>query len=481
MKKKNATNQPQILSPENYIRQKSKNLPIGKCFVMKTWEKQKFCQVIITRKHSNGNVSACLYLVDLACLGVKHTTYKFNVPFEDIEVILESAKDSGHDFIEVPYELVHNIIHAALEFAEEYGLKPHKDFTLTTRHFLEEDTEDIPLIEIACGGDDGKPLYVNSGHDTPARAKQILAQLQKTAGEGNYHYIIPGEDYEEVFEDDEEDDEDIEDDEDENDEEDEIIAKIQQLSKEEQKKMFFKLIAKKNLEKSTDDDIKTLMVLCDFLAHDLRDETKIREEFEVFKKKFDHKVVGTVEHPNSLFADVQDVEGEILDDVFFYAIDCVTLNEKPKNAIKEFRNEAGECHATDYLELLYVRNKKSRKQFEQKLAELAQKHPHYFLIQTQFYANQQHESKKKILEQLEKIWHDEKLPITLYEADIFFKFYAIHLTTDVIDTTLSSLLAFEQFIEEYEGITQETYYQIMSYIHIGKMTSLLLYFKLENR
>jgi len=477
MKKKNATNQPQILSPENYIRQKSKNLPIGKCFVMKTWKKQKFCQIIITRKHSNGNVSACLYLVDLACLGVKDTTYKFNVPFEDIEVILEPAKDSGHDFIEVPYELVHNIIYAALEFAEEYGLKPHKDFTSTTRHFLEEDTEDIPLIEIACGGDDGKPLYVNSGHDTPARAKQILAQLQKTAGEGNYHYIIPGEDYEEVFEDGDEDDEDIEDEDDENDEEDEIIAKIQQLGKEERKKMFIELIEKKNLEKSSDDEIKTLLALSKFLAHDYSDETKIHEEFEIFKKKFDHEVVGTEEHPNSLFADIQHVDGKILVDLFFNAIDCVAENNKPKNAIREFRNEAGECLATDFLELFYVQKKKSRKKYEKHLAELAQKHPHYFLIQTYFCVNQQHENNKKTLEQLEKIWHDEKLPVTLYEADTFFIFYAIHLTTDVTDLALSTLLAFEQFIKVYDGITEEAYYEIISTIHIGKMLALMLYLK----
>ena len=232
MKKKKDTNQHRLLSPEKYIQQKSRNLPIGKCFILENWEEQRFCQIIITRNHTSGNVSACFYLVDLSCLGVKNTMYKFNISFGEIEKYINLSEEKGFAFIEVPYELVHNIIYASLEFAEEYGFKPHKDFSIT-RHFLEEDTEDIPLMEIACGGDDGKPLYVNSGHDTPARAKQILAQLQKTAGEGNYHYIIPGEDYEEVFEDDEEDDDDIEDDEedDDNDEEDKIIAKIQQLGK----------------------------------------------------------------------------------------------------------------------------------------------------------------------------------------------------------------------------------------------------------
>ena len=104
-------------------------------------------------------------------------------------------RDAGLPMKEISYDLAHNIIYAALEYAEDYGFMPHKDFKQITRYFLEEDTDDIPLMEIDCGGKDGNPLYINSGHDNPVRVSQILNQLEKTAGKGNYTYLLSADDY----------------------------------------------------------------------------------------------------------------------------------------------------------------------------------------------------------------------------------------------------------------------------------------------
>jgi len=188
MSKKKSTNKQQFLTPENYIRQKSKTLPIVECLINPDWETNKMCQVIVIRKHVTGNVTACIYLVDLSLLGVKDTMFKFNATLEEVKELIERR---GAIFIEIPYELAHNIIFAGVEYAQEYGFKPHKDFTATTIHFLEEDNDDVPLIEIECGLH-GKPLYTNTGFDSPAREREILAQLERTAGPGNYEYMLPG-------------------------------------------------------------------------------------------------------------------------------------------------------------------------------------------------------------------------------------------------------------------------------------------------
>ena len=186
MSKKKSTPPPPPLSPENYIRKNARNLPLYKCFINGNWEENNMCSIFITRKHITGNVTTCMYLVDLSCLGVKDTFFRFNIPFGEIENIMEQ---NPVPFIEISYELAHNFIYAGLEFAEDYGFKPCKEFTSITSHFLEEDTDDIPIIEIECGKD-GKPMYVNSGYETPARQREILAQLEKTAGEGNYHFLL---------------------------------------------------------------------------------------------------------------------------------------------------------------------------------------------------------------------------------------------------------------------------------------------------
>jgi len=186
---KSSKNKPfQLLSPENYIRQKARNLPIYECKVNKDWEHNKMADVIVARSHANGNITLCFYLVDLGCLGVKDTFYKFNVDSEEYAESMDRFENEM--FLKViPYELAHNIVYAGVEFAEEYGFKPHKDFTSVTRFMLEEDTDDIDLIEIEVGGNDGNPLYINSGFETDVRAKQIVSQLEKTAGIGNFTYV----------------------------------------------------------------------------------------------------------------------------------------------------------------------------------------------------------------------------------------------------------------------------------------------------
>jgi len=79
----------QILSPENYIRQRARNLPIFKCLVNEGWEEEGLAQLTISRRHINGNITYCSYLVDLKCLGVKDTFYDFNIPKAHFEQVVE--------------------------------------------------------------------------------------------------------------------------------------------------------------------------------------------------------------------------------------------------------------------------------------------------------------------------------------------------------------------------------------------------------
>ena len=188
MKKKKSTQQ-QFITPENYIRTRAKSLPIYKCFINEDWEFLGMANIFITRKHVTNYLSLCIYLVDTKCLGVKDTFYRFNISEEEVEAIM---KNNPVKMLDVSYDLVHNIIYASIEFAEQFGFKPHKDFTSITEHFLEEDNDDIPLMEITCGGKNGEPWYMNTGHETPARARQIVQQLEKVAGKDKFKYVLRG-------------------------------------------------------------------------------------------------------------------------------------------------------------------------------------------------------------------------------------------------------------------------------------------------
>ena len=132
-------------TPEKAIKNRARNLPIFKCYITDDWQESQLTNVIVSRKHVNGNITVGMYLVDLLCLGVKDSTYIFNEPENKALNFLYS--DPNHPFIEIEYHLAHNIIFAGLEFAEELGLKPCKEFGVS-QYILEEDTDDIPLIEI---------------------------------------------------------------------------------------------------------------------------------------------------------------------------------------------------------------------------------------------------------------------------------------------------------------------------------------------
>lgn len=192
---------PQILSPENYIRQRARNLPIFKCLVNEGWEEDGLAQLTISRRHINGNITYCSYLVDLKCLGVKDTFYDFNIPEAHFEQVVERM-EQGYALVGVEYALAHNIIHAGWEFGEEIGFKAHKDFLSITRYMLEEDSDAIPFIKIDCGDVDGKPLYVQGPLEDAAAVNRILAQLEKNVGHGNYRFIMQDEIWDEEDEED---------------------------------------------------------------------------------------------------------------------------------------------------------------------------------------------------------------------------------------------------------------------------------------
>jgi hypothetical protein len=195
------------LSPENYIRTKARSLTLGDCYITKDWDKLGMANILVVRNHTNGNKTVGLFLVDTFCLGLKDTYYVFNIPDSELREILDQFRNEGGneaEMIKADYTLVHNIIYGAIDFAAEYGFTPFKDFNLT-RYILEEDDENVELMEIGFG-QDGKPAIFVGKERHPAN---IIAQLDKTAGKGNYGIVYEDDD-DEFDSDDEDDDEDFE-------------------------------------------------------------------------------------------------------------------------------------------------------------------------------------------------------------------------------------------------------------------------------
>lgn len=191
-KKNKTAKQVTLLSPDKYIQTKARNLPIKECWVTKDYKKYGLANLFVTRQHVSGNVTVGCYLVDIFCLGIKDAFYKYNVPASDYEEVLRITNET-EELEEISYEEAHNLVFGALEYAGNLGFAPYEEFKIA-RYILEEDTDDIPLVEMEFGRN-GKPhLLVN----TRLEASRYIPALEKHT-KGEYSVCILEE--EEMFDD----------------------------------------------------------------------------------------------------------------------------------------------------------------------------------------------------------------------------------------------------------------------------------------
>ena len=365
MAKKDSGKVIQMLSPENYIRTKSRTLPLYECLINPDWEETKQAGCIISRKHSNGNISYCFYFVDLLCLGVKFTHFSFNETLSRYnEFIAESKEDISLELVD--YAVVHNVIHAGIEYAEDYEFMPHKDFTSVTKYFLEKDSDDIEFMEIDCGDDDGQPVYLYSSTTTPSQEKdRIIAHLERIAGPDNYTLL----DEDEVTDEEEDYNEDFDDQED-------IYT---QKSFEENKEIFVNLL--NGLKKSDDpNDFIRLRNVSKELFLRITDSALVDQHYsELIDGLSIH--VENEEIPNEILGLKPEVElNEELYELFMSVFLNMSKNlNKARKGLKLFLKESGEIPAAAFLELLLLQKENSG-EFAETLQKYARKYPDYSMI-----------------------------------------------------------------------------------------------------
>ncbi|MBI9066991.1 MAG: hypothetical protein JEZ09_06840 [Salinivirgaceae bacterium] len=175
----------QKFSPIKYLKEKGKKLPILKCLIADFYEEDKGVTIcLIIRKQPSGKFSFANILVDRCCLGVKSSIANCNVTEIELNEILEKMRQHG-EMLEVTPEYFHNMVYAALDYAEELGFLPPKDFYMT-EYLLDPDyiSDKIDNIEM---GHNGKPLYIQGPFDN---SKKIIQTLNNSVGEGGYDYIM---------------------------------------------------------------------------------------------------------------------------------------------------------------------------------------------------------------------------------------------------------------------------------------------------
>lgn len=139
--------------------------------------------VLVARERRHGKFSACSFLVDTHCLGVKETIGP--------RVMDERGLDDFRDLLFADYELpplvapvdlAQHLVLGAVEHARGLGFRPARDFARCAGHLGDWHGESAIRF-----GRLGKPMYVAGPFDD---VRHVMRTLERTAGRGNYDFVV---------------------------------------------------------------------------------------------------------------------------------------------------------------------------------------------------------------------------------------------------------------------------------------------------
>jgi hypothetical protein len=166
----------------------AREYPIFGSWIMEGWRESGLTPVVIARQQSPDKVIFANYMVDFYCLGVKDAFCNADFSMKRFERILAQLCSGKPE--DCAIDLAHELVYGAVDFARRFGFDPHPDFKQAS--MVLDPPETYPSSGELEFGRDGKPFFVAGPYDN---AEAIVAKLERTAGKGNYDYMMMLGDY----------------------------------------------------------------------------------------------------------------------------------------------------------------------------------------------------------------------------------------------------------------------------------------------
>jgi hypothetical protein len=138
--------------------------------------------VLVARRVRYGKVTACGYLVDAYCLGVKNALGPEPMDERDLRGFVRTYFSTyGGDPVQAPIELACEIVLGSVEYARSLGFDPHPDFAAVAGHLGSWTGPGAISF-----GKDGKPFYVFGPYDDH---RKVIRTLKRSVGRGNFEVV----------------------------------------------------------------------------------------------------------------------------------------------------------------------------------------------------------------------------------------------------------------------------------------------------
>lgn len=139
--------------------------------------------LVARRRRHRRNITVCVYLVDVYCLGVKNAVGPDNMDDRALRRLTDHVF-SGYAAppVSAPIELVRDLVLGAAEYAHGLGFAPHPDFEQARPHLGPWKGRSAITF-----GRDGQPHFICGPHDNPDR---VLRTLRRTVGRKGFHHTI---------------------------------------------------------------------------------------------------------------------------------------------------------------------------------------------------------------------------------------------------------------------------------------------------
>ena len=162
--------------------------PVHEVLLSDGWDQQAALVTILVARRSpmSNKVAAGMFLVDLACLGVKSAQVKLFAGPAEYHAGLRAHALKIQPMALAEFNLVAKIIATGLEYAANLGFKPDPVFA-QAQHLLSGADPAACATPVPTGGPEGKPFFVAGPYDD---ARRVVDQLTRTVGAGKFHYMV---------------------------------------------------------------------------------------------------------------------------------------------------------------------------------------------------------------------------------------------------------------------------------------------------